>query len=80
MDPGCLVKSRAGVGAGGLSPSNSLAGSFIFFGSRRRRALSAASRPGARRGCFGFASAARSLSRVAAFFRCTLDIWYKEVV
>jgi hypothetical protein len=28
--PGCLVKSRAGVGAGGLSPNSSLAGSFIF--------------------------------------------------
>ena len=29
--PGCLVKSRAGVGAGGLSPNSNLAGSFIFF-------------------------------------------------
>jgi hypothetical protein len=29
IEPGRLVKSRAGVGAGGLSPNNSLAGSFI---------------------------------------------------
>ena len=32
MDPGCRVSNRAGVGAGGLSPSNSLLGSFIFLG------------------------------------------------
>ena len=31
IEPGCLVKSRAGVGAGGLSPSSSFAGSFIFW-------------------------------------------------
>ena len=29
--PGWRVRSRAGVGAGGLSPSSSFAGSFIFF-------------------------------------------------
>ena len=30
--PGCRVSKRAGVGAGGLSPSSSFAGSFIFLG------------------------------------------------
>ena len=45
IEPGCLVKSRAGVGAGGLSPNSSLAGSFIFFVAST--ACSAAPRPGA---------------------------------
>ena len=41
MDPGRRVSNRAGVGAGGLSPNKSLAGSFIFFSGvdwRRARA------------------------------------------
>ena len=32
IEPGRRVKSRAGVGAGGLSPNKSFAGSFIFLG------------------------------------------------
>ena len=31
IDPGWRASSRAGVGAGGVSPSRSLAGSFIFW-------------------------------------------------
>ena len=61
IEPGCRVNKRAGVGAGGLSPSSSFAGSFIFIGSRRL-ACSAAPR---RRGCVGFSSVARPLSRGA---------------
>ena len=41
IEPGCLVKSRAGVGAGGLSPSKSLLGSFMFWVAFRWRRVRA---------------------------------------
>ena len=74
--PGCLVKSRAGVGAGGLSPSSSFAGSFIFFVAsaacplRWRRVRAPPS------GLFGFSSVARPLSRGLDFF----DLRWPEAV
>ena len=79
MDPGCRVNSRAGVGAGGLSPSSSFAGSFIFLG-RVGGVLSRVFLRRADGGCVGFSSVARLLSRAAGFFAAGLDIWYKEAV
>ena len=67
IEPGCLVKSRAGVGAGGLSPNNSLAGSFIFLGRvdwRRVRAPTG--------GCVGFSCSASADVRAALSLQASI--------
>ena len=67
MDPGRLPRQeRAGVGAGGLSPNSSLAGSFIFLVAST--ACPRASRPRADGAVLVSASVARPLSRGLAFF------------
>jgi hypothetical protein len=68
IEPGRRVKSRAGVGAGGLSPNSSFAGSFIFLCGVDGVFRCALSRR--RRGCVGFGVCGASAEPCNLVFGC----------